>query len=78
MTSMTRSSLLILLTITVLQSGCTSESWKRVSFSALQQQECRLQGSPSEQGQCMRTYDKEYERYQRERDQLTQKPDQRN
>jgi len=56
--------------------GCTHGSGARIPFNVLQQQECLRQNPAEERGTCVRSYDREYDQYQRERKRITGQPQQ--
>jgi hypothetical protein len=65
-----------LVTAILTLAGCTHGSGTRLPFSVLQQQACLRQSPAEERGQCVRTYDREYDQYQRERKRITSTPQQ--
>jgi len=56
--------------------GCAHGSGTRIPFNVLQQQECLRQNPAEERGSCVRSYDREYDQYQRERERIADTPGQ--
>lgn len=48
-------------------SSCTADTFKRIGYDTLSQRECTNQSKPNIKDQCNRSYNDEYDDYQRER-----------
>ena len=60
--------LFILVLAAIVGVGCTPDQWARTTHNLLKQNECQDQTKGLDQTHCVKSYDEEYDEYQRQRE----------